>query len=1090
MSETVISATISSLGFLDKDIYQPEPDFIAGIHDLIRFLHNDGNDHLARRMCLSKNILKNDLLPFMANDDCSDDDFGLVLRLSLNLCQPALSVFRFQIPETEEEVQVYYDIDANLINNLGAFCSEKLFRKLNIKIKTFYDAELVDRREVDKILIDRTVMLIRYAFSIGMEGPKCAEISSVNVNSKRQMIDAFLKSGVGDTLFSIARNKMERELAVHILAIISLLFRSFPCESIACIGSEEGTRKTEADNVLKARLDHEVNKIALKRRSLQTRQLGSNYVIKNAALNSENDLLVQKPISDDPLEIIKRRKHAKGPGKRYLVKNFMESVFKENSTISKELALRVRGYCISLISNGFDKLMDSTRDSAFSENRQGLYVYNDVNYFSLATFVLEFMRLARLPLENVSFVLSINFFNHIVSQTMTYFDFFKTDKSNIKLYVLRAQYSLSTFKEVCHLLYAISTDEKENDSFDEICTQIYDQDDYRLFCFHILGELKPQNMTKKLLEDVIMGTHYFLAVMEKRYKKGQLVTIEKKKKKKPAKKARKNKNNQDVHTSEQFEYVQPEQEELKGTWDALKEELYECLRGDIQPTEGLIPIDIALNVDDETHQTFALCQVQSALRERRILDAVALFNASRDLWPDSAFGSKCASTEELMENILEIFNVDLSEEAKKYFEERQKVYKTVSEEDGVGPSASDHEDQKVDDSEYETVQIPFELSDFVISFAKPDVLYWYIYLLRHFEINTDSINKACLKMLHRIAFDQGCHPRLYLASLFNVLLDVNKNFEGLPRDQWKVHRHYELFQFGFFLIKHFLKHLEQRGERLVAELLFFKNAKEAFEIQEGYGEYDAKNKKNPHGGTWPEALEEELKQLYKDYEELEEKPEGISVVDFIVSNLSKERYPKQVKRHLKELGLVIPKNKTKKPAKKRRVKDKYEDEETDAENKQLDEHPSDGEDSPSTASESGGENYLDDDDLLGPSFIKDNEQKVDEGNPKFASENTEKRIELSEDNEQEGNGTRRLGRELEPFKPFELDDTGNDSEQEGDVETEQTSGQIQILSDSDDNFDEEKHQKHYRGRKRVIDSDDEEEEVPIKVKKRILDDDE
>ncbi|CAD5218797.1 unnamed protein product [Bursaphelenchus okinawaensis] len=805
MSETVVSATINSLGYLEHGVYQPEPDCLAGIHDLIRFLHGDTEEHSARRQCLAQNLLKNDLVPLMASSDINDEDFSLVLRLALNLVQPALAVFQFRLPETDEDKLTYSTLDELLVANINAFCFRKLFEKFNNKIKAYYNVDALERRETDKIVVDRIIMLIRCVFSIGMEGPKCTEISFVNVKSKRNMVDAFLSSGIGETLFTVTRNKMERELLVHILAIISLLFRSFPCESIAVIEEDESTR-LEKDEELKAKIDLQVNRLALKRRHSHIRQLGSNYVVKNAALNKNNDLLVQKPLAGDPLELIKRRKHSKGAPKRQCVRNLVESVFKENRIVERGLAQKVRDFCVSMINTVFDKLMASTRDSAFSSNRQGLMIYNDVNYFSLASFVIEFIRLSRLPLEKVSFVLSKNFFNHIISQSDNYLDSFKTDKANAKLLTLRLQYSVGTFKEVCHMLYTISksTDEKEKASYDEVCNYVYDQEEYREFCYHCLAALHAQTMTTKLLTDMVLGTHFFLAVMEKRYKQGHLDTL-------------------------------PE-EELREIWDGFKDELLECVKGEIEPTEGLIPIDTALKVDDETHQIFALCQVQEALRDRRLLDAVGLFNASRDLWPDSAFGSISSTPEELMEMVNEIFTVDLRDEAKKYYDERAKIYDDKQEEENVGPSVSDDEEEKEkgvdnDSEEFEFAQIVFQFNDYVANFAKRDIIQWYIFLLRRYETNSDELNKACLKMLHRISFDLDSHARLYMASLFNIFLDVYHEFKTTPKEQWKTHRHFEIYQFGYFLIKHFFKHWEMKGERLIAELLFFKNAQECFDIQ-------------------------------------------------------------------------------------------------------------------------------------------------------------------------------------------------------------------------------------------------------------------
>lgn len=94
-----MQSTISSLGYLEKEIYYKEPDcfgiifFISfynlnleSIRDLIRLLHNDRLDSLlVRRICLSQNIIKNDLVPILKSKDTTDELFDAALRFSINL---------------------------------------------------------------------------------------------------------------------------------------------------------------------------------------------------------------------------------------------------------------------------------------------------------------------------------------------------------------------------------------------------------------------------------------------------------------------------------------------------------------------------------------------------------------------------------------------------------------------------------------------------------------------------------------------------------------------------------------------------------------------------------------------------------------------------------------------------------------------------------------------------------------------------------------------------------------------------------------------------------------------------------------------
>lgn len=95
--EKLVQSTISSLGYLEKGVYFKEPDcfgifltvlkflvfnyFLESIRDLIRLLHNDQSKSLlVRRICLSQNIVKNDLVPILKSEGTADELFDAALR--------------------------------------------------------------------------------------------------------------------------------------------------------------------------------------------------------------------------------------------------------------------------------------------------------------------------------------------------------------------------------------------------------------------------------------------------------------------------------------------------------------------------------------------------------------------------------------------------------------------------------------------------------------------------------------------------------------------------------------------------------------------------------------------------------------------------------------------------------------------------------------------------------------------------------------------------------------------------------------------------------------------------------------------------
>lgn len=196
----------------------------------------------------------------------------------------------------------------------------------------------------------------------------------------------------------------------------------------------------------------------------------------------------------------------------------------------------------------------------------------------------------------------------------------------------------------------------------------------------------------------------------------------------------------------------------------------------------------------------------------------------------------------------------------------------------------------------------------------------------------------------------------------------------------KKSRFFELYTFGYHLLKksvgvfnfllmcnnskliltslRFFSCFENLGDKLAPEILFWKGAKECYEIENGYGTYEqvltnlnclASNVLNAINGfqcsdakkhtkedgvwTWFEELEDELRSLYNEYRDMVERPQGcftdlqtifknffiyrpahtctnsccylsgMDVLDFIEPNLSRPRTRKQILSKLKEFNL-------------------------------------------------------------------------------------------------------------------------------------------------------------------------------------------
>ncbi|KAI6221835.1 TIMELESS domain-containing protein [Aphelenchoides fujianensis] len=937
--EKVIQATVSSLGYLENNVYYAEPDCYASVHDLIRYLHNDNETLDVRRICLARNIVRNDLVPILTSPDTNDELFNLALRLTANLCQPALLAFGGKLPDSDakDAMHVYCELERHLVDCLKAFTGKRIFEKLAAFLKNYYDKEWTDRPEAEKTVVDRIVMLIRYIFSIGMEGPISSEAPSIAPSTKERMIHSFLSTEMPQVLMRIGCDRMEKELSVHIMSILSLLFRCIDCEKVAtieAIRTEEEKRLEEEE--LRETLEHEQAMVAAKRAQRSTRTfLGGNYTMKNAALNPDKEVIVGKIGVNSPLEALRPRKQSRKTAKRFRIRNELESLFKPNKNAPASVCSLLKAFSTEFINNSFDRLMKTTRETAFANNKQGILAYSDVNYFFLCEYVLQFIRLSKMSIAKIGSVFSRDFFNHVISQTGVYFDTMVTDKHHIRTYAIRAQHAISAYKELMQLLHSLSKAEAavDQEAFAYMTRAIYYMEEYREFGYTTLGQLKPDGMTRRLLEDLIVANHFYILTLERIIKKGELIKVAKRKRlvKRKKKEQRKAKEML-VEANEQAKTDALDEQQLEELWTELTAEVDDVLGGKIEATADVFPINALM---------FAVLQIQRALRGRRICDAIGLFRAARVLWPDSTFGGDANTAEEDRELLREIFGMQMADIGVEFDAEMRRAYgddaaafdaenpaedpdlRSVSDEERRKAAVAEAGESEDDEPKFRIAEIEFDFNEYIFRFAKADVIHWYAFVFKDFKTNEQLLNKAVLKMFHRFAFQLNSPSRLYMATLFRTFTALDAEIRACPPEMRKKHKFFEPYEFGYHLLRKFFAHYKERGNVLICELLFSKTVRECTEIEHGYGTYEEEQSKAKL--TWTEELEEELRTLYHQYTDMETKPEGITLLEFIQHNLAKERTPNQISRQLKRMGLTVERPKKKGVRKSRAKKPKLDE---------------------------------------------------------------------------------------------------------------------------------------------------------------------
>ena len=107
--------------------------------------------------------------------------------------------------------------------------------------------------------------------------------------------------------------------------------------------------------------------------------------------------------------------------------------------------------------------------------------------------------------------------------------------------------------------------------------------------------------------------------------------------------------------------------------------------------------------------------------------------------------------------------------------------------------------------------------DFFSNFQKMGKKFRYVFILDEFDRNTPELNKAVVKMLHRIAFDLRMPIKLFQVflfafiifkviflfqlSLFRIFNRIGEHFANVKPEDRKKRSFFEVYEFGYHLLK-------------------------------------------------------------------------------------------------------------------------------------------------------------------------------------------------------------------------------------------------------------------------------------------------
>ncbi|KAH8866591.1 Protein timeless like [Schistosoma japonicum] len=553
-----IQACCSCLGFREGDTYKIDSDAEVSIRTLLRYLRNETAECDIRRELGQLRIVSSDLIPLLRCSSANKTLFELVIRLLMNLTQPAIVCFRQEIPKDRDLYSAYLQVDDLLKSCKKDFADEDLFRVLCNVVGSLLDRSWEERSEEDRLLIERILILIRNVLHIAPDVIG-EQRTDEDVSVHDQVLWAMHLSGWDELLLFLANSEEEQMFAFHTLEIISLMLREQTPELLACAGnkaetqSELNTRRKLIDR-LKTRDDTE-RKSFLYACNLRQARFGGAFELVNTLSLSDRPLIYHHDIThaarlsasipkymnnvadvENNIDIVEldigKRKFRKPKHRKPLV----DRPVHRRSILAVQLYLQ--SFCWQFLKFCYNPIMRTVQSGLTRQASQE----NDETYFLWTMqFFMAFCRVYRFRSDYISETLSVSIFHWIYDQVMNYREHLVINKrggaSNQRALqaARRLELSVASYKEflIClnRMLNVTSADkiiqpedEETQDSVEErlrlqanvaesIIANVLYVAEYQEVFPNLLRDYNEVFMSKDYLCDLIEGSHLFITLL-------------------------------------------------------------------------------------------------------------------------------------------------------------------------------------------------------------------------------------------------------------------------------------------------------------------------------------------------------------------------------------------------------------------------------------------------------------------------------------------------------------------------------------------------------------------------------------------------
>lgn len=868
-----LQTTCSALGYQEGNVYHKEPDCLETVKDLIRFLKREDESCDIRRQLGAAQILQNDLLPIIKQ--YSDDRvlWETVIRLMVNLTQPAVLCFQNHVPSDKTQRNYYLEIVGFLQLYKEAFVDEQLIAVITKKLGDLLQLDWENRQEEDRLLIERILILLRNILHVVPNLAK-EQRTDDDASVHDQILWALHVSGMEDLLLYLASSEAEHQFAFHVLEIIALIFREQSPEQLASAGASRSVserQKDERELEIIREQERAKKKAKVMQYSSRHSRFGGAFVVSNMKSISEREVITHRPVKDlKEISFDKNKVPKKKPKNR---KPLTETEYTRRSTLSIRLFLK--DFCIQFIEHCYNPLMSAVKDILV---RAGAQENDETYYLWTMRFFMEFQRRHNFKVDFISETMSVPTFHYVQTNLMNYSEMMQTEKKEALVWSRRMHLALRAYYELLQSLFRMDQMKEPHirESAKVIKSNVFYMMEYRDIFLTLLKKYDETRQSRGLLKDLVEATHLFLKNLEYHCKHSGHMVVQKKKRKKGGKKKQK--------SAKAPAETTITQQELEDLWDEISSDLSALFQGRGELPSDVLPFDAASEVDVEQQRAEAMIRIQEAMRGHKAGEAVALFRAAREVWPENGqFGHADISAEDEFMALREVFFANLP--------------RSIASQENAEMNEENEWDDEVENEEleahYDTVDENFNFKDYVARFANANVVRAYTLLLGNFQHNSAETNHALAKMLHRIGFDMGLIGMLFQARLFRV-------FQKIVNDPAAKTSHFkEIVSLAHHVVRKFVE-VAQTNDKVFVELFFLKNVKEAFEIVEGYG---ATRDSVKGKVAWSEELEEELRYLFERFHDKEE--DGKDTVDLIMEQITDEsKTRRQIILALVHLGLL------------------------------------------------------------------------------------------------------------------------------------------------------------------------------------------